>query len=240
MYKHAHDFLIAIAEPVSRPEHIHEYKLTAYSLYAAVSVGLETDNIIEYLRLLSKTNIPSGIVDFIQMCTISYGKVKLVLKHNRYFVESQFPEIIQKLIKDPEIQKCRLKRGENGEDDDLITDTIKKDSKSTFLSEISSTQTATAEGLSSSQQKEVPDDFYNYLERMEKDEEEDEDESETMRTVSFEVNQEEIENLQRRCIQLEYPLLAEYDFKNDTHNPNINIDLKPNAVLRPYQEKVIA
>ena len=49
VYRHAHDFLIAISEPVCRPEHIHEYKLTSYSLYAAVSVGLQTDDIIEYL-----------------------------------------------------------------------------------------------------------------------------------------------------------------------------------------------
>lgn len=46
-----------------------------------------------------------------------------------------------------------------------------------------------------------------------------------------------IEVLQKRCIELEYPLLAEYDFRNDTVNPDINIDLKPTAVLRPYQEK---
>merc|ERR1712045_232958 len=38
-------------------------------------------------------------------------------------------------------------------------------------------------------------------------------------------------------MQLDYPLLAEYDFRNDTHNPDINIDLKPMATLRPYQEK---
>jgi len=25
------------------------------------------------------------------MCTVSYGKVKLVLKRNKYFVESQYP-----------------------------------------------------------------------------------------------------------------------------------------------------
>lgn len=56
-------------------------------------------------------------------------------------------------------------------------------------------------------------------------------------TVSFEVNQEKIEILQKRCIELEHPLLAEYDFRNDTHNPDINIDLKPSAILRPYQEK---
>ena len=49
--------------------------------------------------------------------------------------------------------------------------------------------------------------------------------------------QEMIEEVQKRCIQLEYPLLAEYDFRNDTVNPDINMDLKPTAVLRPYQEK---
>ena len=33
-----------------RPAFIHEYKLTAYSLYAAVSVGLQTEDIIEVSR----------------------------------------------------------------------------------------------------------------------------------------------------------------------------------------------
>lgn len=67
-----------------RPQHIHEYKLTAYSLYAAVSVGLQTNDIVEYLQRLSKCAVPAGIIEFIQLCTLSYGKVKLVLKHNRY------------------------------------------------------------------------------------------------------------------------------------------------------------
>lgn len=31
--------------------------------------------------------------------------------------------------------------------------------------------------------------------------------------------------------------MAEYDFRNDTNIPNIDIDLRPNATLRPYQEK---
>lgn len=121
VYKHAHDFLIAISEPVCRPEYIHEYKLTAYSLYAAVSVGLQTNDIIEYLTRLSKTSIPEGIVEFIKLCTLSYGKVKLVLKHNKYFVESPHPDILQKLLKDPVIQECRLRRNVENEGDDLIT-----------------------------------------------------------------------------------------------------------------------
>lgn len=117
VYKHAHDFLIAIAEPVCRPEYIHEYKLTAYSLYAAVSVGLQTHDIIEYLNRLSKTSIPDGIVEFIKLCTLSYGKVKLVLKHNKYFVESPHPEVLQKLLKDPVIQECRLRRNLENENE---------------------------------------------------------------------------------------------------------------------------
>jgi DNA excision repair protein ERCC-3 len=109
----------------SRPEHIHEYKLTAYSLYAAVSVGLQTHDIIEYLKRLSKTSIPEGIVEFIRLCTLSYGKVKLVLKHNKYFVESPHPDVLQKLLKDPIIQQCRLRRNEE-EGEEFITTTLEK------------------------------------------------------------------------------------------------------------------
>ena len=63
--------------------------------------------------------------------------------------------------------------------------------------------------------------------------EEDDEEPEDIETVSSEVNQSEIETIQKRCIELEYPLLAEYDFQSDTRNPDMNIDLKPNATLRP-------
>jgi hypothetical protein len=53
----AYDFLIAIAEPVCRPECVHEYQLTPHSLYAAVSVGLETETIINVLNRLSKVKM---------------------------------------------------------------------------------------------------------------------------------------------------------------------------------------
>ncbi|XP_025835845.1 general transcription and DNA repair factor IIH helicase subunit XPB [Agrilus planipennis] len=231
VYKHAHDFLIAISEPVCRPEFIHEYKLTAYSLYAAVSVGLQTHDIIEYLKRLSKTSVPEGIVEFIKLCTLSYGKVKLVLKHNKYFVESPYPEVLQKLLKDPVIQECRLRRNAENESDvdGLITQIQDKKSIPTFGTKPSTSDQSTESTTV------VPDDITNFYEKM--DNEEDDEEEAALNTVSFEVNQEKIEVLQKRCIELEHPLLAEYDFRNDTVNPDINIDLKPSAVLRPYQEK---
>ncbi|XP_024425426.1 general transcription and DNA repair factor IIH helicase/translocase subunit XPB [Desmodus rotundus] len=231
VYKYAQDFLVAIAEPVCRPTHVHEYKLTAYSLYAAVSVGLQTSDITEYLRKLSKTGIPEGIIQFIKLCTVSYGKVKLVLKHNRYFVESSHPDVIQHLLQDPVIRECRLRSSE-GEVTELITETF------TSRSAIAKT-TEDSGGPSTSRvtdpqgKSDIPTDLLDFYEQMDKDEE---DEEETQ-TVSFEVKQEMIEELQKRCIHLEYPLLAEYDFRNDSVNPDINIDLKPTAVLRPYQEK---
>lgn len=79
----------------------------------------------------------------------------------------------------------------------------------------------------------MPEDITAFYEKMEKED----DDVEDTQTVSFEVNQDHIETLQKRCIELEYPLLAEYDFKNDTVNPDIHVDLKPSAILRPYQEK---
>lgn len=250
VYKHAHDFLIAISEPVCRPEHIHEYKLTAYSLYAAVSVGLQTHDIVEYLKRLSKTTIPEGILEFIRLCTLSYGKVKLVLKHNKYFIESPHPEVLQKLLKDPVIQKCRLIRSE-GEgfiqgtlDSKAITQFGTKLPTDNAADNAASTSTAAAapgapgattaaEGAAGTVA--VPEDITDFYEKIDK-EEEDEDEA-NLKTVSFEVAQEKIEVIQKRCIEIEHPLLAEYDFRNDTNNPDINIDLKPAAVLRPYQEK---
>lgn len=155
----------------------------------------------------------------------------MVLKHNRYFVESTFPDVIQKLIKDPIIAKCRIRR-EDG--DNLITGTITNKGK--FAGENNKDENDSDKvqnDANKSKPENIPEELFNFYEKMERDD----DEPEDIQTLSFEVNQAEIETIQKRCIQLEYPLLAEYDFKNDTQNRDINIDLKPNAVLRPYQEK---
>ena len=74
IYKQAYDFLIAVAEPQSRPEMIHEYQLTPHSLYAAVSVGIETETIIKILEKLSKVFLADDIKDFIRKSTENYGK----------------------------------------------------------------------------------------------------------------------------------------------------------------------
>ena len=120
------------------------FQLTSYSLYAAVSVGLQTEDIIGYLSRLSKSAIPEGIKQYIEMCTLSYGKIKLVLKDNKYFVESAYPDCLQKLLKDPVIQECRLRQpiptsvnGEEGKSldaEELIREEVTKTVLPRYLS----------------------------------------------------------------------------------------------------------
>lgn len=61
--KEATEFLIAIAEPVSRPNHIHEYMLTPTSLYAAASVELKKEDIMKILNKFCKNKTVPAIME---------------------------------------------------------------------------------------------------------------------------------------------------------------------------------
>ncbi|KAF8696084.1 hypothetical protein HU200_036972 [Digitaria exilis] len=185
LYKQAYDFLIAIAEPVCRPESMHEYNLTPHSLYAAVSVGLETSTIISVL-------------------------MKLVLKKNRYFVESPFPEVLSTLLKDEVISRARISP---------------EDSLGAPSFTISKTPGQTASGH---------EDLLNGMELAAA--------TEDKESHSFEIDPSQVENVKQRCLPnaLNYPMLEEYDFRNDTVNPDLDMELKPQARPRPYQEKSLS
>lgn len=108
LYRQAYDFLIAIADPVTRPQFIHEYQITSYSLYAAASLGLETADIISGLQRLSKVQLAEELCAFIAEKTATCGKAKLLLKRTRYFVESIYPETLDALLAHPDIAAARI------------------------------------------------------------------------------------------------------------------------------------
>ncbi|KTW32648.1 TFIIH/NER complex ATPase/helicase subunit SSL2 [Pneumocystis jirovecii RU7] len=248
----AQDFLITIAEPVSRPVHIHEYRLTAYSLYAAVSVGLETDDIISVLDRLSKFPIPENIVQFIQMYTISYGKIKLVLKQNRYFIESSHAEILQKLLKDevigplridPESSKNKLNSMNFSQINNIASDKKKCIEDKNKKSEVSDSK--------NDAENETPDISNQIVKNEIKDLDnskepfpiidighDDDDDDDNVH--SFEIPSSSVEVVKKRCSEIDYPMLEEYDFRNDTSNPDLEIDLKPSTQIRSYQEKSLS
>ncbi|THG95187.1 hypothetical protein EW145_g8004, partial [Phellinidium pouzarii] len=232
----AQDFLVAVSEPVSRPAFIHEYKLTAYSLYAAVSVGLQTEDIIEVLNRLSKVPVPDTIVGFIRDRTMSYGKVKLVLKHNKYFIESSHPDTLQFLLKDNVIREARVISQQQQQPGDVITaalTTSKAPTKSGLV--IPGTKEAGAGGQVSDAvggKKQTDADLFTSVVGVDNDEIDEDDDN----VHAFEVDDSKIDDVKKRCNELEYPMLEEYDFRNDTINANLDIDLKPSTVIRPYQE----
>ena len=51
-----------------------------------------------------QTPVPDSVETFIRACTVSYGKAKLVLKHNKHYIESPFPEVLRELLKNPTVR----------------------------------------------------------------------------------------------------------------------------------------
>jgi DNA excision repair protein ERCC-3 len=91
-----------------------------------MSVGLETNDIIQVLGRLSKIPLPPRLQNRIANWTSSYGKIRLVLKHNRYFLESVDQKFLVPLMNDAVIAGCRVERQDdvddqnNGRRQDLI------------------------------------------------------------------------------------------------------------------------
>ncbi|KAI9744285.1 MAG: transcription factor TFIIH complex ERCC-3 subunit [Claussenomyces sp. TS43310] len=231
---HAQDFLTTIAEPLSRPSFLHEYALTPHSLYAAVSVGLDPKDIINVLDRLSKMPIPDNIRDFITNCTMSYGKVKLVLKNTKHYVESSDPEMLQRLLKDEIIGPLRIQGS------DEITKTsaptmnglVIPGTKNAAGVQQAGDSSATARVEDGTNPKQ--EDIYATLN------EEDDDDDDADAVHAFEIPDSAVETVQKRCLELALPVLEEYDFRNDEANANLEIDLKPSAQIRSYQEKSLS
>ena len=283
----ATDFLVAIAEPVSRPELVHHYKLTPYSLYAAVSVNLDTETILNVLERFAKTPLPNETVTFVRKCTSSFGKAKLVLKKTRLLVESAYPEVLQTLLTNETIKKARIGHMSNDSKAKAKSDSasmlagasganningfgrseVKKEDKEALATDMDALNSSIELRLEDAKGDMEEDD-----EEDDDDDEDDEGDDESMNVVesrqisatklslkverkrkvkrekgrrehrdtvvNFEIDPDMIEKVKEQAIRMDYPLMEEYDFRNDTVNPDLPITLK--AKLRPYQEKSLS
>lgn len=227
LYAKAYDFLVAISEPVARPEYVHEYRLTPYSLYAAVATNIDTESIVRVLGRFSKNKLPAGVAAFIRECTVRYGKAKLVLKNNKYHVESEHPAVLQELLRDDLISQARVAEevpaaggeGEGGADGFAVhTKAEEMEENLRILKEMDGDSSDDEEDEGGGAQKQA-----------------------TVRTtVSFQIKGDDVEVVKRRAIDLDYPLMEEYDFRNDRWNPDVPMDLKPHTRIRRYQERSLS
>lgn len=87
-YKDVYEFLIKIAEPVNKPNFVHIYKITLFSMYTAMSLNLNAHAILEKLKEYSKNLvIPSRVVRFIEKSTLKAGSAYLYMIKKNYYLK---------------------------------------------------------------------------------------------------------------------------------------------------------
>ena len=231
----AQDFLITIAEPMSRPSFVHEYHVTVHSLYGAISVGLSAQEIIRGLEKFLKTPLPNVVRESIMNSTKRFGKVKLVLKNNHYFLETPDPVVLQTILTDPDITEAI-----GQQHGDIVAEAAPKEGgvvipgtkEAAGMRQQIGPQNGGANAPTSNHQP-TEDDIMQAL----RNEDDDDDVALQEQIYSREIPRTGVEVVQRRCLNLEYPVLEEYDFNNDKVNPTLDFDLKPGTKIRDYQEK---
>ncbi|KAJ8614498.1 hypothetical protein CTAYLR_000761 [Chrysophaeum taylorii] len=228
LYGPAYDFLVAIAEPVARPEFVHEYRITPHSLYAAVSVAISPEKIVSVLDKLSKVKLPEAVEDFVKGCTKNFGRAKLVLRQNRHYIESHEAGALRELLSHATIRGSR---------DDVKEDGVASEDE---FAEGEVQAEAAANRA--------------YLELEAELDEEDEDAAaedpkaptkkaaeKAQKTLSFRLRQGAAQEVKRIAAKdLEFPLQEEYDFRHDSVNATLPIDLRPSTRIRNYQEKSLS
>lgn len=304
IYEKARDFLVAIAEPVSRPTHIHEYKITKQNLYAAASMGITGSAIARTLRMFSKTEVPPSVIAFVRKHAGRYGRVKLVLQGNKYFVMAP-KDIIKLLDQDEEIHKHRTDHEEDliwsteveaeqsvrasgivsapptagsagatggggGAGSGPVRDARSGESSrpSTLMEKLTATMEASGEVDSDDElavekdaiqqrmlegvaavKKDIArsggDKDRHHTKRMRldraatHDEYDDEDEHSQL-IGSFEIRRESVDAVRKRCDELNYPVMVEYDCEKDHVLPMLRGSMKKrDIVIRPYQKNCL-
>lgn len=108
---------------------------------------------------------------------------------------------------------------------------------------VDATNAATADGAAPAEDA-APEDpseaLFQTITSLKEGEDDDDDDEEAEAVHSFEVIADGVEKVQKQCLTMGYPLLEEYDFRNDSRNANLDMDLRPQAQIRSYQEKSLS
>ena len=107
------EFLVAISEPICRPKYIQQFQITVFSLYAAISLGMTSEEILESLHKFSKNELDKKLTEYISLHGARIGKLRLVLRRRRYYIESVDEGLIRKLEGHFKIAPHKLSSVEN-------------------------------------------------------------------------------------------------------------------------------
>lgn len=62
-------------------------------------MGMTASHILSALGKMSKVPLSPRVEAFVRTCTAGYGKVKLVLRRGRYYVESEVKDLLRLLVR---------------------------------------------------------------------------------------------------------------------------------------------
>ncbi|KAH8740782.1 hypothetical protein FG386_002744 [Cryptosporidium ryanae] len=259
------EFLVTISEPLSRPDLIHEYQLTIFSLYAAVSLGITVEVIIETLAKFSKNEIPETLINTIKEHSKLFGKLKIVLLEGRYFVEATSRQELLYLLSDDVIKSSRIVRKVDKSENNESADFSKDNDSSVGLSNIDHdnlgnvdlkkkdiTNPKTVLSKEGFNVREAP--FLNPKDLAFKISDKsmsnnansialgsgDGNRGKNNVIYSFEISPDKVDLVTMTSfVNLHRPLLSEYDFRSDNKNPPLEMSLKHTTQIRYYQEQAL-
>ena len=205
-------------------------------------MGRDSAEIIRDLEFLSKTQMPSEFKEYLVKSAKSWGQVRLVLKQNKYYLESSDPSVLQRLLKDDVIASCRVEGTE-----DLAVEKAPK------LAGLVIPGTKEAAGVRQAgpqqemQQQDRPQDSDSEDEEKQRKEEQDmfmtlreEDDDDVSDEVhSFQIRADKVATVREQSRKMDLPVTEEYDFRNDIMNADLDIDIKPAVSIRYYQEHAL-
>ncbi len=252
LYNQAYEFVIAIAQPVSRTEFIHQYLITMTSLLGASAYNLTPEGIVKHLKLFSKNVLPDIVASRVRLYMRRYGKVKLIIRNQRFFIESTEQKVLHQLLSHPDIRAAR-KGGTSG---GRLIQTMERRREVNFG--VNDNNNEFDKGrkqalINSNQRRKVSGDkinTYNAAEEARKEQElrdKIEHNNNDVRMLaeqfamdkvySFEIDQKRVNSVRRGAYKLDsqggYPILKEYDYLNDKGTKSLNA--LPRVMFKPRQ-----
>ena len=94
-FEAARSQLLAFAELIKAPEHVHTYRITALSIWNARSAGVTVDQIVATLREFSRYPVPDATLVEIRSHASRFGKLRLLAGDDGLTLESSDDEALE-------------------------------------------------------------------------------------------------------------------------------------------------
>ena len=94
-FEEARSRLLAFAELIKAPEHVHTYRMTALSIWNARSAGVGVEDIIATLHEFSRYPVPDATLVEIRTHASRFGKLRLIADDDGLMLESRDDESIE-------------------------------------------------------------------------------------------------------------------------------------------------